>query len=840
MLFGTRAFLQAPLTPDLATVAKLLDESEVGLAGEATAIGDAVGLAVKHLDERPDGERVLVLLSDGESNAGVLDPKRAAELARDAGVRVYTIGVGTGHAVARRRGMRAAPGADETTLREIAATTGGRYFRADDTESLVGVYRDIDALEPTQGRSRHRAPGARTLPVPARRRVRARGSARSRRDRGAGRSAPREPRDRDPRAWRDLGLNLETFHFLRPMWLWSLLLLIPFGWSVLRRARSTGPWERVCDPHLLPHLVAQAQRGGARWPFLLLAISWSAAAVALAGPAWERLPQQTFREPNRTVFVLALGDTMNARDVRPSRLTRARHKLLDAVERVAGGSVALVVYREEAFAVTPLTDDAHVLREAIPLLDTRLMPGRRVLPGRGVEEAMRLLEPVGARGARIVLVSDGADDDPDATAAAVREAAGAGAHVSVLAVAGPRDALTALAQNGGGTVAPLAIDDGDLDQLFARGDAADPLSGASLTRSDIRADDWKDMGAWLLWIPLLLAPFAFRRGWAAAVVALLCLHFAPAPARAGELDLFQRPDQKGARAFAEGRFEESAQQFQDPAWQAAARYRAGDFAGAAEKLAPQTDPVSQYNLGNALAKAGKLEDAVAAYDRVLASVPGDEDARFNRDLVKKLLDQQPPQQSKGDQNDKSDSKQDQDSGQSKGDSSDSKQDASKQPQDSAKSQDSSASDGSQGQQGDPQQDAQAKDASKADGQDQPKPSDQADAKDTGAGKEQDQAPAAEKQPQNAGQDDAQQPDQAAAQDPRDAAGQQADAGEPVDPDAQAPQGDAQSLRSGPPTPEDQERAQWMARLPDDPGGLLREKIRRDYLRKQAERNGEGG
>ena len=152
VLFGTRAFLQAPLTPDLATVAKLLDESEVGLAGEATAIGDALGLAVKHLHERPEGERVLVLLSDGESNAGVLDPKRAAELARDAGVRVYTIGVGTGHAVSpsRRRG-RGPAGADEATLKEIAETTGGRYFRADDTESLVGVYRDIDALEPTEG-----------------------------------------------------------------------------------------------------------------------------------------------------------------------------------------------------------------------------------------------------------------------------------------------------------------------------------------------------------------------------------------------------------------------------------------------------------------------------------------------------------------------------------------------------------------------------------------------------------------------------------------------------------------------------------------------------------------
>lgn len=155
VLFGTRAFLQAPLTPDLATVAKLLEESEVGLAGQATAIGDALGLAVKHLHERPEGERVLVLLSDGENNAGVLDPKRAAELAREAGVRVYTIGVGTGNGNGNRRAQRRSLNgpavADESTLREIAATTGGRYFRADDTESLVGVYREIDALEPTTG-----------------------------------------------------------------------------------------------------------------------------------------------------------------------------------------------------------------------------------------------------------------------------------------------------------------------------------------------------------------------------------------------------------------------------------------------------------------------------------------------------------------------------------------------------------------------------------------------------------------------------------------------------------------------------------------------------------------
>ena len=155
VLFGSRAFLQAPVTPDLETVAAYLDEAEVGLAGQETAIGDALGLAVKHLRNRPADERVLVLLSDGANNAGVLEPEKAAQLARDAHVRVYTIGVGSRQRVVSTLfGRRLVPGSsdlDEETLREIARTTGGRYFRADDTDSLLQVYAEIDRLEPTEG-----------------------------------------------------------------------------------------------------------------------------------------------------------------------------------------------------------------------------------------------------------------------------------------------------------------------------------------------------------------------------------------------------------------------------------------------------------------------------------------------------------------------------------------------------------------------------------------------------------------------------------------------------------------------------------------------------------------
>ena len=157
ILFGTNAYLQAPLTFDLASVNRLLTEAPVGIAGGKTAIGDAIGLAVKRLRQRPAGERVLILLTDGANNVGEVGPDKAAELAAVEEIRIYTIGVG---AEAMRMpsifGVFSSgivnPSAelDEETLQAIASATGGRYFRAENTEQLVEIYDLIDAMEPIE------------------------------------------------------------------------------------------------------------------------------------------------------------------------------------------------------------------------------------------------------------------------------------------------------------------------------------------------------------------------------------------------------------------------------------------------------------------------------------------------------------------------------------------------------------------------------------------------------------------------------------------------------------------------------------------------------------------
>ncbi len=151
ILFGDQAYLQAPLTFDRNTVRTLLDEAQIGLAGKRTAIGDAIGLAIKRLRKEPARNRVLILLTDGANTAGNVDPLKAADLAAREGVRIYTIGIGSGEMqVQTPFGLRRVTTGDldEASLKAIASKTGGRYFRARDTAQLAKIYSLLDRIEP--------------------------------------------------------------------------------------------------------------------------------------------------------------------------------------------------------------------------------------------------------------------------------------------------------------------------------------------------------------------------------------------------------------------------------------------------------------------------------------------------------------------------------------------------------------------------------------------------------------------------------------------------------------------------------------------------------------------
>lgn len=157
ILFGTRAYLVTPLTYDLDAVRAQLKDVAIGLAGRETAIGDAIAVAVRRLRKLPDAQRVLVLLTDGVNTAGSIDPRAAARIAKAAGVRIYTIGVGSNASTAQDlfgNTIRIpGQGLDEAMLKTIATLTGGQFYRATDTRQLANAYRAIDALEPALGKT---------------------------------------------------------------------------------------------------------------------------------------------------------------------------------------------------------------------------------------------------------------------------------------------------------------------------------------------------------------------------------------------------------------------------------------------------------------------------------------------------------------------------------------------------------------------------------------------------------------------------------------------------------------------------------------------------------------
>ena len=170
ILFGDKAYLQTPLTFDRKTVHTLLEESVIGLAGEKTAIGDSIGLAIKRLKDNPEKQRVLILLSDGANTAGSVSPLQAADLAAKHGVKIYTIGVGADEMVVRdffgTRKVNPSEDLDEDTMKALASRTGGRYFRARDTAELAEIYALLDTLEPVERDRRYFRPHVELYPWP--------------------------------------------------------------------------------------------------------------------------------------------------------------------------------------------------------------------------------------------------------------------------------------------------------------------------------------------------------------------------------------------------------------------------------------------------------------------------------------------------------------------------------------------------------------------------------------------------------------------------------------------------------------------------------------------------
>ncbi|MDR3387319.1 MAG: VWA domain-containing protein [Rudaea sp.] len=648
---------------------------------------------------------------------------------------------------------------------------------------------------------------------------------------------------------------IANFHFLRPWWLLALAAL-PLLWHMLvDRGGDAGAWRGAVDAHLLEHLLVPGDGAApTRLPRWLVAAGWALACVSLAGPAWERLPQPLYQNRAARVFALELSTSMLAQDAKPSRYERAHYKLDDMLKRSGDAQTALIAYAGDAFVVAPLTDDTNTVANLVDALDPGVMPINGNATGRAIDLALKLIKQGGADDGEIVLLADSADDD---AAAAARRALAAGVRVSVLGIGSEQGApvalpqggflknaagdivlpkldagaLAAVAAAGGGRYVTYTADAADLDKLL---DTLAPHAVAEARATQATTPRFLDRGPWLVLLLLPLAALGFRRGWLMLLPLALCAHTQTAQAFSWQ-DLWQRPDQQAQRELEAGHASQAQALAQSPALRGSAAYKAGDFATAAQDFGRADSADAQYNLGNSLAKQGHYPQAIAAYDAALKLAPDMQDAAANKQAVEAWLKKQQPQQQDKKQQNPQDSKdhqghdQDQDdgSGTSSGD----------------KPQDQQNQDG-KGQQKDQQQDSgneaqKDKDGRQGSGQNESS-SDQGkqdqDKQDSAEGRQNQSGdekksqaqPAANEADQQSQQQFQQAMDQAVKKD----AGKDGQQAQPVRLGARE--------TDAPHDEHQQAVEQWMQRIPDDPGGLLRRKFQLEYQRRQNGQGAQGG
>ena len=598
-------------------------------------------------------------------------------------------------------------------------------------------------------------------------------------------------------------MNLAEFHFIRPYWLLAVLPYLAILVLMLRNKLSQGNWSAVCDAALLPYLLQEKAVNQSRWPITAGAIAALLAIIALAGPTWERLPSPVFRNDSALVIALDLSRSMDAADIKPSRLIMARYKIADILKQRKDGQTALLVYAGDAFTVTPLTDDTETIDSQLSALNTDIMPSQGSNTASALEKAVELFKQAGLQKGRILLVTDGVDMDK--TLAAVKTldkyplsilgvGTDDGAPIALPEGGFLKDErgnivvpklnssdLEKLAQAGNGVYQTITANDADIQTVLTNVDRSVEQQGKQ--NDNLLLDQWADKGPWLLLLVLPLAALTFRKG-------LLCfalLLILPLPKNSyalGWQDLWQTQDQQAQQAYKKQDYAKAAEQFENPDWKAAAQYKA-DLKDVGEMKTPET-ATGFYNQGNVLAKFGKFEESIKAYDEALKRAADQQlidDAKANKEIVEKELEKQKQEQKKQDQ--QKDDKQ-----QSKGDSEKNKEGEQSEKSDEQKQSEQKPEQKPEQKQSDQQQSEEKQQQDKAE----------------------EKKPEAEKTQQaEQGKDDAKKQDK-----------------------QQAP------VKAEPTDEQQQANEQWLKRIPDDPAGLLKRKFKYQYGQRGRQESGDTG
>ncbi len=605
-----------------------------------------------------------------------------------------------------------------------------------------------------------------------------------------------------------MGEFFNHFHFIRPLALLALPLVLLIIWRLLKSDNRNDSWSKICDPHLLDAIKVSNGSKGSRWMYLLWPISIMAI-LAIAGPAFRKLPTPVIKNQSALILALDVSKSMLADDVKPNRLERAKFKINDILDQRKDGQTALIVYAGDAFVVTPLTDDTETIALMLKAISPDIMPVQGSRVDIALKKSESLLKQAGYRNGDIIVLTDGVNlsqaqakaeqlsaDNITTSILAIGTAQGAPIPSQsgfVKDKAGniviPKleiSALRELAQSGKGRFSQMTGDNSDITIIM-------PTTVDDDNESDSEQNDafdtaqFIDEGPWLTLLILPLMVLLFRKGLLLCTVFVVGLH-SPNDSYAFEWrDLWLNDDQKAAKHIDAGEIQEAYDTAQSEQWKATAAYKKKDYQNAQE-LFNDGSADGFYNQGNALAHSGQLEKALEAYEQSLQLRPDDEDTLYNKKQVEEALQKQEQEQQNEQQN-QDDQENDQQQEQQQ-DQQDQENEQDQQNQDS-ESQDSQDQQGEQDQQeGDnPEQQQEQKEQSSEMTEEQKKQQEQ----------EQKQLEEADKKEQEAQKEQQEQKEMQ------------------LTPEELAE--DAENKEA---------IEQWLRRIPDDPGGLLRRKFYYQY------------